>query len=57
MLSRNNLFFKEIADHFRMFYWWKLRDTSETRAAVKDLSFQLENYEQHDEGTIWGCLL
>ena len=48
--------FKEIEDHFRMFYWGKLFETSETRAAVNDRSFQFDNYEQHDAGTIWVCL-
>jgi hypothetical protein len=44
-LSRNDLFFKAIADHFIMLYWWKLFDPYETRSDVKDLSFQTDNYE------------
>jgi hypothetical protein len=48
-LSYDDLFFKEIEDHFSMLYWWKLFDTYETRSDAKDLSFQLDNFEQHDE--------
>jgi hypothetical protein len=35
-----------------MLYWWNLFDTDEIRSDAKDLSFQFNNCEQHDEGTI-----